>query len=173
MGPNYRGAADQWAGFASAMVARWTAHASTIASHLDTGEYSVGCAVRDLSQTAALAADSSLALANETFECLAALSGRLNAPVTAESEPFHVPVAFAGAQQPIPLSLQGPLRNAAGTDALPVHAVTIEPAPVPVGQTQFAIHVDAQGHEAGTYFGVVIVGPPAAGEHVAVWVVVP
>jgi hypothetical protein len=179
MESRFQEATDHWAGFASGVIARWSAHAATVAEHLDSGTYSADCAVGDLARTAALAADSGIGLATETLECLAALSGRLNVPVVVDSEPFRLSTRFAGSNDPTTLVLDGALRNCAGTDTLPAGVVTIVPPTLDPGATAFRITVDASGHEAGTYFGVVVATPATAGgtaapaERVTVWVVVP
>ncbi len=150
----------------SSLLGRWSALANRSVSRLDTGSFNPSSAVQDAVDGATLAADATWLWTGWWWESLANLWGLEGQPNIAESQPFHSPKEGAK------LELAGPLVKGPGLATLPV-AVSIEPAQLEPGDTEFILRVDGTGCRGGTYVGKVKATTEEGTEDVFVWITVP
>lgn len=167
MGSPLADVVQNYAGLASSLLDRWSAHASNVAAKLDAGRYTAADAMADFATSASLATESGFLLASEAVDSVAILTGRQHEPHVVESDTFSTTLAGAT------LALAGPLANGHGSDALPVTAIRIEPPKLDPAATDFRLRADATGHRGATYVGRVMASTPGGSEPVIVWIVVP
>lgn len=151
---------------ASSLLERWTEHASMVATKLDAGAYDADDAVADIAATASLATESWVLLAAEALDAAAGLAGRRPKRNLVHSTSFST--SLAGAT----LALDAPLVSGFGA-RLPVGVVSLVPAELEPGETDFALSADATGHRSGTYVGTVEASASGQVEPVRVWIIVP
>jgi hypothetical protein len=154
-----------YATLASELIDRWEEHASKAAERIDAGTYDADAAVSDLAKCASLAAESGFLLASEAFDAAAILAaGRLNSHIVC-SDSFSTSLPGAS------LSVDCPPTNGFGSK---LSLITLEPAQLDPGATEFRLRADATGRTAGTYVGNVEAATAAGQtESVLIWITVP
>lgn len=130
-------------------------HVRTIATHLEAGDYSPDLAVRDVARSAALLAAASTRIVNEAGDAMVLLARPPQANIV--DVPGTLPKRF---RVPCTLALDAPL--ATRTD--PPHViddrrVTMSPNPLPAGEVDFVVTVDATRRPGLIYRGRVVATP--------------
>jgi hypothetical protein len=157
---------QEYSGLASSLLARWSEHASKVATKLDDGSYDADGAAADLAACTMLAADTGFLLAAEALDAVAILTSRLGKPYIVDSEPFST--TLPGAK----LELTGPLLGGFGF-LLPVDVITLRPAELAPKATTFSLRADASGCPGGIYCGEVTATAGVKAEPVDVRITVP
>jgi hypothetical protein len=153
-----------YAALASELIDRWQQQASKTAERLDAGTYDADAAVADLARCASLAAESGVLLASEAIDAVAILAAGRPGPHIVHAGPFFTSVPGAK------LELAGPLTSGFGHS---LGLVTLEPAQLAQGATEFRLRADATRRPAGTYTGEVEAVGAGQAESLLVWVIVP
>ena len=151
----------------------WGAHATSVATRLESGTYTAEEAMADLVACGKLAAETLFLVANEAVEAAAVMSGSAGQPQLVQSSDFETTASTSSTRT---LALDGPLVALIGTDQIPVSSVTIRPSVLPPNVVTFHLDVDATGHAGVAYQGTVRSYAPnvtAAAEAITVWVSVP
>jgi hypothetical protein len=168
MGSRVSDVVQGYTSLASSLLERWNALAAKSASKVDTGTYDATSAAEDLSASVSLAAEGAGLWAAQMFDAAATLAGVEPQANKVESDTFKTSLAGAA------LELTGPLLKGPGLEALPADAVTIDPAQLAAGATDFVLRADASGYRGATYAGTVKASTAAgATETVTVWITVP
>jgi hypothetical protein len=158
---------NAYAALASTLLERWSANYNdAVSERKATSAQGPTDAVAELGAGAWLALQSGSLAALQALDSMAVLTGRQNEPYVVRSGPFSTSLAGAA------LTLDGPLANGLGSDALPAAAVSLEPSVLPPGETEFRLRADAAGRRGATYTGTVTASTARGEEHVVVWIVV-
>lgn len=162
-------AVEGYVDLARFLVKSWGDLASKIATHVDAGTLSADDAVADATEGGLLAVQTVVLVVNEAFDALAVLSGAQDRPHIARSQPFSVGSSSVG-NGIRTLQIRGPLVADLGQDQLT--NVTIVPATLHPGETTFHLEVDAAGHQAVGYSGLLDVLDQQGNvvESIAVWI---
>jgi hypothetical protein len=130
-------------------------HARAVAERLDRGAYTPDLAARDAARSVALAVAASVRVANEFLDAATVLArppkpNEVTVRVKLETS-YEVPCELSLAKQ-----LRSPFSSA---DVFPDGRVTFEPQPLPAGETEFDVLVDATRMPGAPYLGKVAVTP--------------
>ncbi len=153
------------------LLDQWGHLATTIATQLDAETLTADTVATNFSDCAVLAAQSLALVVNEAFDAAAVLGGSQDLPLEVKSPTFSTASAGGADASVRTLRLAGPLVADLGNDALPASVVTIVPAVLEAGETDFHLDADATGHQALGYSGTVQVldDTGAVVESVPVW----
>lgn len=167
-------AVDGYVQLARWWVKSWGDYSTNIAHKVDDTSFDSDDAVDAYFHGMSLAVEGANRLAYEACEAIAVIAAGDHPPHAIHSETFSTVAGWkAGAKRN--LKLRGPLTAILGPDSLPTSAITITPD-VLDGNDEFALEVNATGHEGLTYIGWVDALDAATNAHlesIRVWVIVP
>ena len=149
------------------LLGKWGDLARTIATQVDSEALTADTVTTNASECALLAAESVALMVNQAFDAAAVFAAGQGRAQTVRSETFST----SDAASVRALRLAGPLVADLGNDALPASVVTIGPAVLMAGETDFHLEADTTGHQALGYSGTVQVldDTGAVVESVPVW----
>jgi hypothetical protein len=150
-------AVEGFVGLAERLVREIGGHARAVAERLGSGAYTPDLAARDAARSVALAVAASIRVANELFLDAPIILARPPEPknrVTVHfklEQSYDVPCTLSVARQ-----LESPFRP---PDVIGERRVTFKPQPLPAGETEFDVLVDATRMPGVPYQGRVAVTP--------------
>ena len=150
-------AVEGFVGLAERLVREIGGHARAVAERLDRGAYTPDLAARDAARSVALAVAASIRVANELLLDAPIILARPPEPkiiVTVHvklDEPYDVPCILRVAKE-----LASPFRP---PDVICERRVTFKPQPLPAGETEFNVLVDATRMPGVPYQGKIAVTP--------------
>jgi hypothetical protein len=149
------------------LLDKWGDLARTIATQVDSETLTADKVTTNASECALLAAESLALMVNAAFDAAAGFAGGRSRLQPVHSQTFST----SDSARVRALRLAGPLVADLGNDALPVSVVTIVPAVLEAGDTDFHLEADTTGHQALGYSGTVQVldDTGAVVEPVPVW----
>jgi hypothetical protein len=149
------------------LLDKWGDLARAIATQVDSQTLTADTVTTNASECALLAAESLVLMVNTAFDAAAGCAGGRARPRPVRSQTFST----SDSARVRALRLAGPLVADLGNDALPVSVVTIVPAVLQAGATDFHLEADTTGHQALGYSGTVQVldDTGALVESVPVW----
>jgi hypothetical protein len=163
---------DGYVQLAGYLMEQWGQRYTNIAAQIDQGALNSETLMATASDCVGFAVQSVALLLNETLDAAAVMSGTQDEPHIVTSATFETSATGDAAAGRRTLRVAAPMIADLGHDSLPLAAITVQPDTLEPGATTFELAVDASGHPALGYSGVVHVHDEAGQqiEAIDVWV---